>query len=292
MFCTSPETTSTVLAQRRQALLAEVGDALLRAEDPRGAMVATAEILARHLGADRAGFGEVEVDLDAPGRAGGLPRGRGQPRLFAQTGFAPAILGRWLREALPALEEHWYEAYGRVARTGEATRFEQGSAALGRWFDVHAFRVGEGRVGILFSDASARRDAEARLRELNDTLEHRVEECTAERNMLAKLVEMTDVMIMAVDLDYNILALNAANADEFERIYGVRPRAGDNMLELLADWPEHREQVRAGWARGSRASPPRLWRSSAIRTASGPTTKSTSDPCATTPASRSACTSS
>jgi PAS domain-containing protein len=214
------------------------------------------------------------------------------PAFFAQTGFAPAILGRWLREAVPALEEHRYEAYGRVARTGEATRFEQGSAALGRWFDVHAFRVGEGRVGILFSDASARRDAEARLRELNDTLEHRVEECTAERNMLAKLVEMTDVMIMAVDLDYNILALNAANADEFERIYGVRPRAGDNMLELLADWPEHREQVRAGWARGSRASPPRLWRSSAIRTASGPTTKSTSDLCATTPASRSACTSS
>ena len=84
--------------------------------------------------------------------------------------------------------------------------------------------------------------------------------------MLAKLVEMTDVMIMAVDLDYNILALNAANADEFERIYGVRPKTGDNMLELLAEWPEHREQVRIGWDRACSANRSPLWKTMATRT--------------------------
>jgi hypothetical protein len=57
-------------------------------------------------------------------------------------------------------------------------------------------------------------------------LEERVAERTAERNMLATLVETTDVMIMAADRDYNILATNAANADEFERIFGVRPKLG------------------------------------------------------------------
>ena len=69
---------------------------------------------------------------------------------------------------------HWFETYGRVARTGEPTRFEQGSALLGRWFDVYAFRLretAEGRVGILFNDISARRNAEEALRELNETLE-------------------------------------------------------------------------------------------------------------------------
>lgn len=35
-------------------------------------------------------------------------------------------------------------------------------------------------------------------------------------------------------------------ADELERVYGVRPKAGDNMLDLLSAWPEHREQVRTG----------------------------------------------
>ncbi|MGI4944710.1 MAG: PAS domain-containing protein, partial [Janthinobacterium lividum] len=73
---------------------------------------------------------------------------------------------------------------------------------------------------------------------------------TAERDLLAKIVETTDVMVMVSDLDYNILAINQANADEFERIYGVRPRVGDNMLALLAGQPEHQAQVRATWGRG------------------------------------------
>lgn len=48
----------------------------------------------------------------------------------------------------------------------ETVRFEQGSDMLGRWFDVHAFRVGtpeNHRVAILFNDISERkREEEAR----------------------------------------------------------------------------------------------------------------------------------
>ncbi len=91
---------------------------------------------------------------------------------------------------------------------------------------------------------------EEALRVLNARLEQQVSERTAERDLLATIVERTDVMVMAADLDYTILAINKANADEFERIYGVRPRVGDNMLDLLADQPEHQAQVRAGWGRG------------------------------------------
>jgi hypothetical protein len=44
-------------------------------------------------------------------------------------------------------------------RDREAVRFEEGSAALERWWDVHAFRVGEPgqrRVAVLFNDITAR----------------------------------------------------------------------------------------------------------------------------------------
>jgi PAS domain S-box-containing protein len=98
-------------------------------------------------------------------------------------------------------------------------------------------------------DVTEQVEAENAIRDLNSTLEERVAQRTSERNLLATLVEATDVMVMACDLQYNILAVNRANADEFERVYGTRPKAGDNLLDLLADKPEHQEEVRAGWTR-------------------------------------------
>jgi PAS domain S-box-containing protein len=98
-------------------------------------------------------------------------------------------------------------------------------------------------------DVTEHVESEIAVRELNATLEERVAERTSERNLLATLVEATDIMVMACDLEYTILAINKANADEFERVYGTRPKTGDNLLEVLADQPEHQEEVRAGWAR-------------------------------------------
>jgi len=83
----------------------------------------------------------------------------------------------------------------------------------------------------------------------HDELEALVAERTGERNLLATLVERTDVMVMALDAGYRVLAANSANNDEFERIYGRRPKVGDNMLDLLADQPERRAAAQALWAR-------------------------------------------
>jgi PAS domain S-box-containing protein len=88
------------------------------------------------------------------------------------------------------------------------------------------------------------------LQRARDELERQVIASTGERNLLATLVETTDVLIMAVDLNYNILAINKANADVMERIYGVRGRVGANLLALLADQPEQQAAVQAAWARG------------------------------------------
>ena len=150
-------------------------------------------------------------------------------------------------------------AFDRARRTGGIFAVEnriRSAAGEYRWFLARAepYRDPQsGEVTRWFGtsvDIHDRVAAEARLRDLNARLEQSVEERTAERDLLANVVEATDVMIMVSDLDYNILAINKANADEFERIYGVRPHVGNNMLDLLADQPEHREQVRVGWGRG------------------------------------------
>jgi len=82
-----------------------------------------------------------------------------------------------------------------------------------------------------------------------DELEALAQQRTGERNLLATLVERTDVMVMALDTDYRILAINRANVDGFERLYGRRPKVGDNVLDVLAHQPELQAVTRETWAR-------------------------------------------
>jgi PAS domain S-box-containing protein len=91
--------------------------------------------------------------------------------LFAQmTGLHDAA-GKTAREMVPNLEDHWFEVCGRVALTGEPARFVSGSEAMGRWFEVGAFRVGdaaEHTFAILFTDITQRRRTEEGLREAQE----------------------------------------------------------------------------------------------------------------------------
>ncbi len=121
------------------------------------------------------GFCIVEVLFDA----------RDQPmdyrflkvnRVFeAQTGIENP-LGRTMREIAPEHEQDWFKIYGHIALTGEAQRFERRAEALGRFYDVYAFRIGDPadrQVAILFKDIAARKrheELQAYLLRLNDAL--------------------------------------------------------------------------------------------------------------------------
>jgi PAS domain S-box-containing protein len=109
-----------------------------------------------------AGFCVIEMKFDNAGRGLDYRFVEVNPAFQRQTGLADAT-GRWVLDLVPAHEQHWFDIYGRVALTGEPARFENRAEALGRWFDVHAFRVGgpeERRVAVLFNDISERRAAE------------------------------------------------------------------------------------------------------------------------------------
>jgi PAS domain S-box-containing protein len=89
------------------------------------------------------------------------------PAFERQTGIA-AARGRLMREIAPEHEQHWFDIYGRIALTGETLRFERPAAALRRYFEVCAFRVGAPelrQVGIVFNDITQRKNFD-RQREL------------------------------------------------------------------------------------------------------------------------------
>jgi PAS domain S-box-containing protein len=98
-------------------------------------------------------------------------------RVFSeQTGLINPI-GKTAMELVPNLEPHWLELYANVALTGESTRFVEGSAAMGRWFEVYAFRMGdEGsrHVALLFTDISERRKSEDALKQSERNLRNTI----------------------------------------------------------------------------------------------------------------------
>jgi signal transduction histidine kinase/CheY-like chemotaxis protein len=108
---------------------------------------------------------------------------------------------------------------------------------------------GVGGVLVVCSETTDQVQARRDLERAKETLERRVAEALAERKLLADLVEKTDTFIQALDGDYRFLAVNQACADEYERIYGFRPKVGDRLTDRLAGHPELLDAVRAAWDR-------------------------------------------
>jgi PAS domain S-box-containing protein len=114
------------------------------------------------------GFCVIEMLFDQDGQACDYRFLEMNPAFAKHTGLSGAA-GRRIREIVPDHDRQWFDIYGRVALTGEAVRFEQEARAMGRWFDVHASRLGGAgsvKVAILFNDISERKRTEANLRRL------------------------------------------------------------------------------------------------------------------------------
>jgi PAS domain S-box-containing protein len=113
------------------------------------------------------GFCTIEVLFDGDGKPVDYRFLEINPAFEGQTGLRNAQ-GKRIRELVPDNEEYWFEIYGKVALTGEPARFVNEAKALGRWYDVSAYRV-EGpksrKVAIIFNDITEGKRAEESLRE-------------------------------------------------------------------------------------------------------------------------------
>ena len=105
------------------------------------------------------GFCVIQMIFDSAGQPCDYLFVEVNPTFHAQSGMGNPV-GRRIREFAPDHEQFWFDRYGKVALTGEATRFEHEAKGLNRWFDVNAFPV-EGAepycVGVLFTDVTKRR---------------------------------------------------------------------------------------------------------------------------------------
>ena len=151
---------------------------------------------------------------------------------FSQhTGLLPQeIIGKTVREVLPGVEHYWIETCGKVALTGEAISFENFSAPLGKWYEVHAYSPKRGVFATLFKDITERKKMEEALRESEQDLNR------------AQAVAQTGSW--RLDVWRNQLLWS----DETHRIFGI-PKGTPMTYEtfLSSVHPEDREYVDRKW---------------------------------------------
>ena len=123
------------------------------------------------------GFCVLRVSIDEDGSPADYRFEEINPAFTAQSGLSADVLHRSVREAVPGLERVWFERYGKVALTGRSVRFVEHAQPLGRWFEVHAFRLGdpkERNVAVLFTDITERLEREDALRRSEEALRLRL----------------------------------------------------------------------------------------------------------------------
>ncbi|WP_407658572.1 PAS domain-containing protein [Methylobacterium planeticum] len=179
--------------------------------------------------------------LELTGQAPGEPDGSGWTRVLHPDDL-PGTMDAFAA-ALSSGEPVDVDYRLRMAATGKyrwmrarAQPRRDPDGAIVRWYGV-------------VEDVHDRKLAEGRLREMNETLERRVEEVLLQRKLWAEVFETTDALVGALDTDFRLLAANRAWVEEFEAVFGIRPRVGDDILDLLSQRPEHVAPVRATWAR-------------------------------------------
>lgn len=206
------------------------------------------------------GFCVVEMQFDDAGKAVDYRIEDMNAAFEAHTGMR-GLAGRSIREALPTLEEFWYEEYGRVASTGVPAQFIHHAEPMGRWFDVSAFRLGGSdshKVAILFNDITRRKSAEADRELLFDQLkvqDRRKDEFLATlahelRNPLAPLSNGLQIIRMAgaEGLVEKARAMMERQLLQMTRLVDDLldvSRVTTGMLELRQEWVELRTVIAA-----------------------------------------------
>ncbi|QYG09414.1 PAS domain-containing hybrid sensor histidine kinase/response regulator [Janthinobacterium sp. PAMC25594] len=180
------------------------------------------------------GFCVIEMLYDEQGRPVDFRYLEGNAAFVKQSGLDNAI-GKTIRSFVPDHDQHWFDLYDQVLKTGAPVRYENEAVAMERWFEVFAARLGgpgSRLLTILFSDISERKRSEQQLRQLADNLSEMDRRKT---EFLATLAHELRNPLAPIRNGLQIMHLAADKPATVARVRDVMERQVNQMVHLVND---------------------------------------------------------
>jgi len=199
------------------------------------------------------GFALTEIVYDKDGRPYDYRYLEVNPAYELNNGVKKEeLLGKTLLEVFPNTTTKAIEKLGEVALSGQSTNFEIFSQVLNKYIDIYAFSPEKGKLAAIIRDVTARKEAEARLKETMDNLENLVKERTEEleksyHSFKENELSLAEAQKMAHigNWDWNLVNGETYWSDELYRIFGRNPQESGATYDELLNYihPEDRDYV-------------------------------------------------
>lgn len=114
---------------------------------------------------------------------------------------ASSVVGKSIREIMPAIEQSWIDRYGKIVLTGKSEEFVDYNEATQKYFNVFAYKLEGNKFAVVFNDVTEKKRFELEMiqaKEKSEESEHKYRD----------VLDASPDAIIQYGLDCRILYLN------------------------------------------------------------------------------------